>query len=160
MKALQVAKEAADASSKQKEQKFRNELAAAEDARKTLLADKTALSEQVEAAKAEVNTVGERCRKAEEQVANAEAELRSTVLHLKEEIRVLKSGQEQRDAAEVAKVKAEHEAEVAKMQKIQYRLEKEVPLQSGLIVYEAQVFIFHYEILIVQASGAALLADG
>lgn len=126
MRSVQIAKDAVVSASKQKDETNKTELAAAREANKLLQTEKAALSEQLDAAQSDVRQAAERLKQVEEQAATAETELRSTISKLQEQSDAIKSAQEQHGVAEVAKLKAEHDADVARFQNVQLRLEKEV----------------------------------
>eukprot|EP00892_Ulva_mutabilis_P012111 jgi/Ulvmu1/9272/UM050_0021.1 len=117
--------DAVTAASKQKDEEHKIKLAAAMDAASALEKEKDGLCEQLAAAKSELNQVTEKLKQTEELAAAAQVEWQSKITQLDEQNKALKAEQELRGCAEIAKLKAEHEAEVVRLQKVQLQLEKE-----------------------------------
>lgn len=123
---------------KKRDEDHQIQLASMRDAADTAEAEKAALSEQLTAAQTELKNVADQVQRAHVQATEKEADLHAEISKLKQQNQVLTEEQEERDITEVAKLKAEHEAEVSRLQKIQLRLEKEVTFIAKLACFQSR----------------------
>lgn len=128
------------AACKKKDEDHQIQLATMRDAADAAEAEKTALSEQLQAAQTELQNVADQVQRAKERGTEKEAELQAEISKLKEQNQVLTEEKEQCNITEANKLKADHEAEVCRLQTIQLRLEKEVRSIANLACFQSRLF--------------------